>query len=192
MVEVTKTVYVDSRAKWRRWLEKNHDRVAEIWLLYAKKSSGKKRVSYSDAVEEALCFGWIDGVLKPVDENFYAQRFSPRRAGSKWSALNRGRYARLLREGKVAKAGLERQPDPGGAPRTPAEFGDKFPANIRKALRADELAWTNFRELSPSQRRMFVFWINVAKKEETRQKRIREAIKHLRNKATLHAWMRKK
>ena len=152
MVEITKTVYAESRAKWRRWLEKNHNRVTEIWLLYAKKASGKKRVSYADAVEEALCFGWIDGVLKPVDENFYAQRFSPRRS-SKWSALNRGRYERLLREGKVAKAGLAKRPDKGGAPRTPAEFGDKFPAYIRKALSADELAWTNFRDLPPSKRR---------------------------------------
>lgn len=191
MVEITKTVYVESRAKWRRWLEKNHDRVTEIWLLFAKKASGRKRVSYADAVEEAICFGWIDGVLKPVDENFYAQRFSPRRS-SKWSALNRGRYERLLREGKVAKAGLAKPPDESGTPRTPKEFGDKVPAYIRKALQADGLAWTNFRELPPSKRRMFCFWIDVAKKEETRQKRIGEAIRHLRNKTTRDAWMRKK
>ena len=79
MVEITKTVYLESRAKWRRWLEKNHDRVAEIWLLYAKKGSGKKRVAYAEAVEEALCFGWIDGIAKPVDENFYTKERSRHR-----------------------------------------------------------------------------------------------------------------
>lgn len=192
MVEITKTVYAESRAKWRRWLEKNHNRVSEIWLLYAKKGSGKKRVAYAEAVEEALCFGWIDGVLKPVDANFYAQRFSPRRAGSKWSALNRGRYARLMREGKVAKAGLAKPPDKGGVPRTPAEIGDRIPAWISKAFRADDAVWTNFKALPPSYRRLFVFWINNAKKEETRQKRIREALEHIRNKTMRDRWLRKK
>ena len=192
MVEITKTVYADSRAKWRRWLEKNHDRVTEIWLLYAKKTSGKKRVAYVEAVEEALCFGWIDGIAKPVDEHFYAQRFTPRRAGSTWSALNRARYARLRREGKIAPPGLAKAPGKHNRAATPAEISNAVPTYIRKAFRENEPAWTNFRALAPSHRRHYIFWINDAKREETRQKRIREAIDHLHQKITRDAWLRRK
>ena len=179
MVEITKTVYVDSREKWRRWLEKNHDRLDEIWLLYAKKSSGKKRVSYADAVEEALCFGWIDGIAKPVDENFYAQRFTPRRAGSKWSKINCDRYAKLLREGKIAKAGLAKPPDKSRLVLSPSQRGDRIPPNIRRALRS---VWSKFTELPPSHRRNYIAWISDAKKDETRDKRIRETIERLERK----------
>ena len=177
MVEITKTLYVDSRAKWRRWLEKNHDRVREIWLLYAKKGSGKKRVDYADAVEEALCFGWIDGVVKPVDENFYAQRFTPRRAGSKWSKLNIGRYARLKREGKIAAPGLAKPPDKKRIALTPRQRGETVPPEVRKALRA---VWAKFEKLPPSHRRNYIAWITDAKKAETRARRIAKLIDELR------------
>ena len=190
MVDIGKTLYVDSRAKWRRWLEKNHDRVTEIWLLYAKKASGKKRVSYADAVEEAICFGWIDGVLKPVDEHFYAQRFSPRKARSKWSRLNRERYKRLLRDGKIATAGRAKPPDENKAPVTPQEFGDKIPPYIRKAMRENGV-WSAFEKVPPARRRMIAFWIDYAKKEETRQKRLRTAIEQLKSN-TVNEWLRGK
>jgi uncharacterized protein YdeI (YjbR/CyaY-like superfamily) len=167
MPEITKTFYAATREEWREWLEKNHDRVKEIWLLYPKKGSGKTRVA--DAVEEALCFGWIDGVLKPVDDKVYAQRFTPRLPGKAKPPNKRGRAA------------------------TPAEISDKVPADIRKALRANEPAWTNFRSLAPGYRRMFVFWISSAKREETRQKRLREAIGHLlENAKTRFDWLKKK
>lgn len=179
MVEITRTLYVDSREKWRRWLAKNHDRVAEIWLLYAKKGSGKKRVEYADAVEEALCFGWIDGLVKPVDEKFYAQRFTPRRAKSKWSAINCERYARLLREGRIAAPGLARPPDKKRLGLSPKERADKMPADLRKALRA---AWTKFEALPPSHKRAYISWVVEAKKEETRARRIRKVIEKLAGK----------
>ncbi|MGZ8829015.1 MAG: YdeI/OmpD-associated family protein [Thermoanaerobaculia bacterium] len=190
MPEITKTFYAATRQEWREWLEKNHDRVKEIWLLYPKKGSGKTRVAYADAVEEALCFGWIDGVLKPVDDKVYGQRFTPRRPGTNWSELNRRRYARLLREGKVTAAGKAKPPNKRGRPATPAGTSDKVPPYISKAFRAAEPAWTNFRKLAPGYRRMYLLWINSAKREETRQKRLREAIVHLLEDAK--GWLKKK
>jgi uncharacterized protein YdeI (YjbR/CyaY-like superfamily) len=193
MPEIATKFYAATRREWREWLEKNHDRAREIWLLYPKKASGKTRVPYPDAVEEALCFGWIDGVLKPIDDRVYAQRFTPRRPGTNWSELNRKRYARLLREGLVTDAGKAKPPNKRGRAATPAEISDKVPPYISKAFRTAEPAWTNFRKLAPGYRRMFVFWINHAKREETRQKRIREAIGHLlENAKTRFEWMRKK
>ena len=193
MPEITKTFYAATREEWREWLEKNYDRVKEIWLLYPKKSSGKTRVAYADAVEEALCFGWIDGIVKPIDETVYAQRFTPRRAGTNWSELNRKRYARLLREGLLTDAGKAKPPNERGRAATPAEISDKVPPYISKAFRAAEPAWTNFRKLAPGYRRQFISWIHNAKREETRQKRIREAIGHLlENAKTRFDWLRKK
>jgi uncharacterized protein YdeI (YjbR/CyaY-like superfamily) len=106
-VEVGKTLYVKNRVEWRRWLEKNHRRAPEIWLIYYRKESGKPRIPYNDAVEEALCFGWIDSILKPMDGSRYAQRFSPRRAKSKLSPMNRERVYRLIDAGQMTPAGLE-------------------------------------------------------------------------------------
>jgi uncharacterized protein YdeI (YjbR/CyaY-like superfamily) len=178
-VKISRTVHVETRSEWRAWLAKHHDRESEIWLVYSKKQSGRPRVAYSDAVEEALCFGWIDGITKPIDENRYAQRFTPRRERSNWSPLNRQRFARLVKEGRMTDAGLARRPakaPPAG--RTPS----KTPPYIVAALRRHPEAQRFFRELAPSYRRLYVRWIDSAKREETRQKRLREAISSLARK----------
>jgi uncharacterized protein YdeI (YjbR/CyaY-like superfamily) len=104
-MEITKTYYAKNRAQWRTWLEKNHAKAKEIWLIYYKKGSGKPRIPYYDAVDEALCFGWIDGTVKTIDAQKYAQRFTPRRKRSSWSATNAARYRALLKSGLVAEAG---------------------------------------------------------------------------------------
>ncbi len=104
-MEITKTFYPKNRAQWRVWLEKSHGKRKEIWLVYYKKSSGKPRIPYYDAVDEALCFGWIDGTVKSIDEERYAQRFTPRHKRSSWSATNAARYRTLLKEGLVVEAG---------------------------------------------------------------------------------------
>ena len=176
MVEITKTVYAGSREKWRKWLEKNHDRVDEIWLLYAKKASGKKRVEYAEAVEEALCFGWIDGIVKPVDEHFYAQRFTPRRPKSKWSKINCDRYAKLLREGRIAKAGLAKPPDKSRIALSPAQREFSIPADVQRALRPVR---KKFAALPASHQRNYIAWIKDAKKEETRARRIAKLLAQL-------------
>jgi uncharacterized protein YdeI (YjbR/CyaY-like superfamily) len=171
---------VETREEWRDWLAKHHGRESEIWLVYNKKQSGRPRVAYAEAVEEALCFGWIDGITKPMDENRYAQRFTPRREKSNWSSLNRQRFARLVKEGRMTDAGLARRPTRSGVPaRPPAR---SVPAYIRAALARNRAAQRFFRELAPSYRRLYVRWIDSAKREETRQKRLREAISALARK----------
>lgn len=104
-VIITETFYPKTRAQWRKWLEKNHDKKSEIWLMRYKKATGKPTVAYQDSVDEALCFGWIDGFEKSVDEERYATRFTPRRAKSGWSEINVGRYKMLVKEGLMTKAG---------------------------------------------------------------------------------------
>ena len=101
-----KTTYAKDRREWRTWLQKNHDKCDEIWLIYYKKDSGKPRVPYEDAVEEALCFGWIDGKIKKIDEACFAQRFTPRRPRSSWNETNIQRAERLIAEGKMTPTGL--------------------------------------------------------------------------------------
>lgn len=105
-MEIGATLLVTSRHEWREWLAQHHHDYKEIWLIYFKKSSGKKGITYEESVEEALCFGWIDGAIKGIDQETYAGRFTPRRPKSPWSDSNRERVARLLREGQVTEAGL--------------------------------------------------------------------------------------
>jgi uncharacterized protein YdeI (YjbR/CyaY-like superfamily) len=104
-LEVGETLRVRSRAQWRAWLQRHHADRTEIWLVYYKKGSGKTGISYDDSVEEALCFGWVDGQIKGLDAISYAGRFTPRRPGSNWSASNRERIGRLLRQGLMTEAG---------------------------------------------------------------------------------------
>ena len=104
-MKVGTTLYVRDRAEWRRWLARHAKREKEIWLVYPKKASGKTRISYNDAVDEALCFGWIDSINKALGKDRYAQRFTPRRPNSKLSAMNRERALRLVAAGRMTKAG---------------------------------------------------------------------------------------
>ncbi len=177
-VHITKTLEVVHRDDWRAWLEKHHQTATEIWLIYYKQHTGRPRIPYEDAVEEALCFGWIDSIVKTIDEEKFAQRFTPRQDRSKWSALNKRRVQQLLRQGKMTEAGLakidratldeEPEPRPKGA--------RPMPRFIRQALRANPRAWENFNNLAPSYRRQYLAWILDAKKEETRARRLREVI----------------
>jgi uncharacterized protein YdeI (YjbR/CyaY-like superfamily) len=105
-MEIGETLLVHSRQEWRDWLAQHHRDYKEIWLIYYKKTSGKTGVTYEESVEEALCFGWIDGAIKGIDQETYAGRFTPRRPKSPWSESNRGRVTRLLREGRMTGAGL--------------------------------------------------------------------------------------
>jgi uncharacterized protein YdeI (YjbR/CyaY-like superfamily) len=171
------THHPTTRADWRAWLTAHHDRETEIWLIYNKRHTGEPRVEYEEAVEEALCFGWIDSIVRTIDENRYAQKFTPRKAKSKWSESNLKRFAKLVREGKMTEAGLAKAPpqerEETVAPSPAAE--DSVPAYIEAALRENGVAWTNFTNLAPSYRRLYVRWIEAAKREETRRRRLAEA-----------------
>lgn len=168
---------VRERGEWRRWLAEHHGSVAEVWLVFHKRHTGVECLGYDDAVEEALCFGWVDSLIRRVDDDRYARKFTPRQPDSRWSSANRRRYARLKSRGLLAPAGLARPPTSrsGDAPRPPA----KLPAYIETALRRNARAWKRFEALAPSYRRAYVAWIDSAKREATRDKRLREAVRLL-------------
>ena len=168
-------LHFKDRNGWRKWLGKNHDACKEIWLVFYKKHTGKPCVSYEEAVREALCFGWIDSTVKRLDDERYIQKFTPRRANSNWSPTNRKRYADLKSKGLLAAPGLKREPTAARKhpPRRPAS---KLPSYIEKRLKTVPAAWEYFKELAPSYKRAYIGWIESAKREETKEKRLREAL----------------
>ena len=183
-MKISKTLYVTSRDDWRAWLEKNHETEKEVWLVYYKKHTNQPRIPYDDAVEEALCFGWIDSIVQKIDDERYAQKFTPRRSGSKWSESNKRRVRKLLKEGKMNRAGLAKIGEGVLAAEEGAKSARKtkelvITSYLSEALRGNKKAWENFNDLAPSYRRQYVGWIATAKKEETRKKRIREALELL-------------
>ncbi len=164
------TVLAKDRAQWRRWLEKNSARCDEIWLVFYKKASGKPTVSYDHAVEEALCFGWVDGKKKKLDEECYAFRFTPRKAKSAWSKSNLQRVERLIAEGKMMPAGLEYYNAKDR--RDVAPMPTEMPKALEEKFRGQSAAWTNYLKFPPGYRRATAGWVASGKREETRIKRI--------------------
>jgi uncharacterized protein YdeI (YjbR/CyaY-like superfamily) len=164
------TLYVKTRQAWREWLEQNYKTATEIWLVYPRKQSGEPRIPYNDAVEEALCFGWIDSITKTIDSDRYAQRFSVRKQRSKYSQTNKERLRRLLAEGKVVKAV---QDEVQGI--VAEEY--EFPADIEAALRANKKAWENFQNYSGAYQRIRVAYVDSARKRpEEFEKRLKNLI----------------
>jgi uncharacterized protein YdeI (YjbR/CyaY-like superfamily) len=156
-MEIGKTLRVTTRKAWRVWLEKNHAKKNEIWLVYATKQSGHARIPYNDAVEEALCFGWIDGVMKKIDANYFAQRFSPRRSTtSQLSETNKERVRRLIRAGFMTPTGLEKIRD---------RMSERFvPApDIIAALKRDPTAWKNFQRFPKWYQRVRLGWLDASR-----------------------------
>ncbi|MFH0834733.1 MAG: YdeI/OmpD-associated family protein [Candidatus Micrarchaeota archaeon] len=152
-MKLGKTLYVSERKAWRAWLEKYYDKEKEIWLIYPKKHTSKPRIPYNDAVDEALCFGWIDSIVKRIDDEKFAQRFSPRRRGSQLSQMNRERIRKLISQKRMTAAGLAAV-----SHAFKAGSRDKFviAGDIMAAIRADKDAWTNFRNLPESYKRIRV------------------------------------
>jgi uncharacterized protein YdeI (YjbR/CyaY-like superfamily) len=174
-----RTLDVRSRRQWRDWLQEHHDAESEIWLVFYKRHTAEESIGYDEAVEEALCFGWIDSLVKRLDDDRYARKFTPRKPNSRWSTLNRRRYAQLRARGLLRAPGLERPPTgrSGDAPRPSLSV---IPPYIEKQLKADARAWHNFVQLAPSYRRAYIAWVDSAKRDETKQKRLREIITRLR------------
>jgi len=169
------TLDVRTRKEWRAWLQEHHDSVVEIWLVVHKRHTGREGMSYDDAVEEGLCFGWIDSLVRRLDEDRFARKFTPRKPDSRWSAINRRRYEDLEKRGLLAAPGLERPPtDRSSVAPQRRDWG--FPAYIEAALKANARAWESFEKLAPSHRRAYIGWIDSAKREETKEKRLREAV----------------
>ena len=169
-----KTFYTDNRAQWRQWLSEHFETEREIWFVFPMKASEESRLSYNDAVEEALCFGWIDGVIKNIDSFHRAQRFTPRRPGSPYSRPNIERLIWLEERGmihpKVRESVLP-------ILRAPYEF----PSDILDAVREDKLAWRNFEHFPESYKRIRIAYIDAARKRpEEFQKRLQSFLKNTR------------
>jgi uncharacterized protein YdeI (YjbR/CyaY-like superfamily) len=175
------TLYVTTRDEWRAWLTTHYASETEIWLIYYKKHSTNPRIPYDYAVEEALCFGWIDSTVRRIDEDCYAQKFTPRRDRTNWSPSNEQRIKRLIQGGRMTQAGLAKI-DPTllnkkAAAKPPQKNGvPTLPPFIKKALMANPKAWQYFRTLAPSYRRLYLKWILSAKQDETRNRRLKEAV----------------
>ena len=152
-----KTVYVASRNEWRAWLEEHFDTENEIWLVYPKKSSGKPRISYNNAVEEALCFGWIDSTVRSIDEENTAQRFSPRNPQSNFSQANKERLNWLLKKNML-------HPSMQDIAEKVLKEKFVFPPDIIEALKDDIVAWENYQNFSPSYKRIRIAYIDAARK----------------------------
>ncbi len=180
-MKISKTFSAANRKEWRAWLEKNHATESEIWLLWHKRHTGNSGITYDEAVEEALCFGWIDSIIQKIDEDCYVRKFTPRKSSSRWSALNKRRVASLIKEGRMTEAGLaavtySNSKDDYG--RTPERAQQALipPPFLEEALKKNPKADKYFQSLAPSYRRNYIGWISSAKTEVTRTKRIKEAI----------------
>ena len=176
-------LYVSNRKEWRSWLKENHAKVNEIWLVYFKKGTGEPSIIYRDSVEEALCFGWIDGIKKKIDERRYVHRFTPRKAGSRWSPLNIKLARKMIKEGKMTQTGLAafNQRKEYDEEIIKARESKEIPLTpeLEMALKTNKKAWENFNNLAPSYRKQYVGWLRSAKRQETMDSRIEEAIKLL-------------
>src|SRR6185295_17923390 len=174
MTTELKTLRVTSRQQWRTWLSKHHASSPGIWFVFYKAHTGVKSVPLEDMVREALCFGWIDSLVKRLVDDRYAVKVTPRKPASKWSDINRKRWAELKAAGLLTSAGLAAAPT--NNTYAPRPIIPDLPVYIAKALKANSKAWEFFRELAPTYRRDFVVWIHTAKRAETRETRIRESI----------------
>jgi uncharacterized protein YdeI (YjbR/CyaY-like superfamily) len=164
-----------SQAAFRTWLEKNGARVSELWVGFWNKASGKEGMTYPEAVDEALCWGWIDGVKKKVDDERYTNRFTPRKAQSKWSDVNLRRYAELEAAGRVAapgKAAFARYDPEKQRSYSFEARSDTFPPELEREFRRHREAWAFFEAQPPGYRRTAIHWVTEAKREETRLRRL--------------------
>jgi uncharacterized protein YdeI (YjbR/CyaY-like superfamily) len=173
-MKIGKTLYFTTRAQWRAWLARHHKKEKEIWLIYYKKQSSKPRISYNDAVEEALCYGWIDSTVKGIDEQKFAQRFSPRRPTSVLSQMNRERIESLTAQKKMTKAGLAALAHVYNPNRKKKAF--KIPPDILAAIKQNEDAWHNFQKFPESYKRIRIAFIDSRRRHS--QELFQKALQH--------------
>ena len=168
-------VTFDSPARFRRWLERNHAIATEIVLALAKKGSGLTSLTHRQALDEALCYGWIDGVIHRIDDRTFSVRFSPRRADSYWSDVNLRRYDQLVSEGRIAPPGracYERRETKAAGRYSFENRPKRFAKALQQRFKSDTAAWTFFSAQPPGYQRIMTFWVMEAVKEETRERRL--------------------
>jgi uncharacterized protein YdeI (YjbR/CyaY-like superfamily) len=174
-----KTFYAKNRKAWRSWLEKNHAKETSLWLIIYRKQSSTPSVYYDEAVEEALCFGWIDSKPNKRDAESFFLFFAKRKPKSNWSKLNRDRIEKLLQQNLVAPAGLamiELAKQTGTWTKLDAVYAEEIPADMQKLFNKNKTAFKNFQAFAPSAKRGILEWIQNAKRPETRQKRMEETV----------------
>src|SRR5262245_4656201 len=171
-----KTLLVRTLDEWRSWLADHHGSVSEVWLIFHKRHTSVACIDYEDALDEALCFGWVDSLIKRLDDRRFARKFTPRKADSRWSDVNRKRYAELKDLGRLKPPGIARAPTSRGSAPRPVrlELPSKLPGYIDVALRNHPKALRQFDALPPSERRRYFAWIESAKREETKLRRLNE------------------
>jgi len=175
-----------TRQAWREWLARNHDRSKGLWLAYYKKGTGKRSVTYEEALQEALCYGWIDSTVGRIDEERYKQKYTPRNVKSVWSASNKARIEKLISEGRMAPPGLAKVE---AAKRNGSweSFDDidrigrgaDAPSDLLKALSREPRAKAAFEGRPPSEKKLWAYWVLSAKRPETRARRVEETVKRV-------------
>ena len=179
MEKEIETFYPRSRQEWREWLQVNHDKKKSVWLIYYKKKSNTPTVLYSEAVDEALCFGWIDSKAKPIDEHTFMQFFSRRKEKSVWSKINKEKIERLIEQGLMTLAGfdiIEKAKKNGSWTILDEAEALIIPDDLEKEFQKSPNAKQYFLSLSRSDKRNILQWLVLAKREETREKRITEIV----------------
>lgn len=178
--KTAKQLNLTTREEWREWLLKNHASESEVWLVYNKKHTGKARIPYEDAVEEAICFGWIDSIVKKINDDKYMQKFTPRKTKSEWSEHNKKRARKMLRQGLMAEAGLEKIKEAKADGRWgKVKFREspvRLPVELRDALKEAGPARKNFDNFPTYYQKLMIGWIMSAKTIATRERRIKEAV----------------
>ncbi|WP_411967662.1 YdeI/OmpD-associated family protein [Haloferax sp. YSSS75] len=173
-------IFFDSRNEFRTWLEEHHDRAEVLWVGYYKANAERTGIGYGESVEEALCFGWIDGLVRGIDDETYTRRFTPRRHDSKWSKANKERVEAMVETGKMTPAGMElvEAAKESGEWAAAYRLGDdhEIPAELEAALRENETAWENFQNFSNTDQHAFIVAVEEAKTDETKQKRIERTV----------------
>jgi len=182
-------LYLKNGNEWRKWLAKNHNKVGEVWLIFYKKGTGKPSIDYEAAVEEALCFGWIDSLVKKINEERYARKFTPRKDKSVWSQSNKKRVKKIIKEGRMTEYGIEKikaaKKSGKWYENDRPDVSFTLPPLFSEALKKNKKAKDNFEKLSPSHRKHYIGWIATAKKKETIENRIKESIKMLKQEKKL-------
>ncbi|MDA4121936.1 MAG: YdeI/OmpD-associated family protein [Thaumarchaeota archaeon] len=168
--------------EWRRWLAKNHRVEREVWLLFYRSGTGEPGVDFDEALDWALSFGWIDSMIRRVDDRSYARRFTPRSPDSVWSKSNIARVERLAREGRMTEHGMALFTERCGEVSLAEKFKvnkTPFPRDLLAAIKKSPEAWSRFQKFAPSHKRRYAMWVTSAKTAETRERRIREAVERV-------------
>ena len=185
-MQITNPKHFKNRGEFRKWLEKNHAKQKELWIMFYKVHTNKKSVRYNEAVEEALCFGWIDGIVKRIDDEKHAQRYTPRKPSSFWSFVNMEVAKRMINEGKMTDAGLakikEAKKNGWWNKAYSFEVENIMSKEMKKVLMSDKDAWKNFQNFGKSYQNTYIFWVNYAKREETKKKRIQLVLERAKQK----------